>query len=236
MSKKLMIIGGVAVIGVMGFFILKGERSTVSPAQTKSPESVYGPVQNQNAAGMPGGQKSGARAPASHDLPALRAQIRSLSKVAPDFKGEKIAEWGNHIRMISNRKERSEWVKLGLSGFRSLDSDQKRMFALPFAMAVINVDDPLAKKFINDLAKHYSSESNLLLNMLTQASPETVRADYPQLLSTAAQWVKEHREFKLDPSIGNLRALDSGAAQAIEGSKLVALEVASFKYFLKQVR
>ncbi len=140
------------------------------------------------------------------------------------------------LSSAKNANVRAELVRGAIDGFKGMNPRDKRMFVLPIAQGMMNVNDPSAKRFINDLARKHGSESNLLLNLLSIANPDSARADYPELLAASAKWVKEHREYRIEPSIENLRMDNANAMQAIEGSKFVALDVSSFKFYLRRIR
>jgi hypothetical protein len=235
MRNRIVVLAAVAAVGVLGFLIV---RHDPKPAPSKdSAGSFIGPIR-----GKPGksGSLSRGRNPASHEVAFRRSGgfggIRNIAKVPTDFKGEQIALWTAEVTSAKNPKVRAELVRGAIDGFKGMSPRDKRMFVLQFAQGMMNLNDPTAKRFINDLARNHGSESNLLLNLLTLANPDSARADYPELLAASAKWVAGHREYRIEPSIGNLKSDNADAMRAIEGSKFVALDVSSFKYYLRRIR
>lgn len=235
MRNRIVVLVAVVAIGVLGFLIVRHDQK---PGASKEPTgSFIGPIR-----GKP--EKSGSlfqdRNPASHEVARRRSGrfegIRNIAKVPTDFKGEQIALWAAEVSSARNPKVRAELVRGAIDGFKGMNPRDKRMFILQIAQGMMNLNDPTAKRFINELARNHGSESNLLLNLLTLANPDSARADYPELLAASAKWVAGHREYRIEPSIGNFKSDNADAMRAIEGSKFVALDVSSFKYYLRRIR
>jgi hypothetical protein len=235
MSNRIVVIAAAAAVGILGFLTLRdGHKSSSSQ---DSAGSFIGPIRGRSEKS---GSQSHVRTPASRATATQKisepGDLRNIAKVPTDFKGEQIALWAAEVSSTKNPKVRTVLVRGAMDGFKGMSPRDKRMFLLQIAQGMMNVNDPTAKRFINDLARNHASQSNLLLNLLALANPDSARADYPELLAASAKWVAGHREYRIEPSIGNLKLDNADAMRAIEGSKFVALDVSSFKYYLRRIR